>query len=143
MNLRRRLSRSESGQALAEFALVVPVLLLMLIGVIEFGRAWNSQQVLTDAAREGCRQAVVFDPAVTQADVEFTIKNAMARAALDSAAATITFPNGFKTGAGNLTVVRITYPYQFRFLSTLIALASASPGGVVTLATEFTMRNEG
>lgn len=53
--------RDESGAAMVEFALVVPVLLMILVGIIEFGRAWNRQQVITDAAREGARRAVVRD----------------------------------------------------------------------------------
>ena len=47
------------GQAVVEFALVLPLILIMVISVFEFARAWNIQQVLTDAAREGARVAVV------------------------------------------------------------------------------------
>ncbi len=47
------------GQALVEFAMVLPLLLLLLVGLIEFGRAWNLHQVVTDASREGARHAVL------------------------------------------------------------------------------------
>jgi Flp pilus assembly protein TadG len=46
---------------MVEFALVVPLLLTILVAIMEFGRGWNLQQVITDAAREGARRAVVRD----------------------------------------------------------------------------------
>lgn len=54
-----RWSRDERGGAMVEFALVVPLLLVLLMGIIEFGRVWNTEHVMTDAAREGARRAVV------------------------------------------------------------------------------------
>ena len=50
--------RGRKGQALAEFALILPVLFLLIAGIIEFGRAWNIKQAVTDAAREGARYTV-------------------------------------------------------------------------------------
>lgn len=47
------------GQALTEFALVVPFLLLMLFGIIEFGRFVFAYEVLNNATREGARYAIV------------------------------------------------------------------------------------
>jgi hypothetical protein len=55
----RRLNRS--GQAAVELALVLPVLLLIMVGVLEFARAWNLHQTMTDAVREGARRAVLAD----------------------------------------------------------------------------------
>ncbi len=51
--------RSEKGQNLVEFALVVPLLLLIVIGIAEFGRAWMARNILTGAAREAARVAAV------------------------------------------------------------------------------------
>lgn len=45
----------ERGAAAVEFALLLPFLLLVLFGIIDFGRAWNMQIALTQAAREGVR----------------------------------------------------------------------------------------
>jgi Flp pilus assembly protein TadG len=45
-----------------EFALVMPILLLLVFGVTEFSRAWMTMNVITAAAREGARVAVVTDP---------------------------------------------------------------------------------
>ena len=61
--------RSNRGQAVVEFALVFPLLLLVCFGITEFGRAWITMNILTSAAREGVRLAAVTAPdipAVTQ-----------------------------------------------------------------------------
>lgn len=57
----KNLRRDERGGAMVEFAIVVPLLMLFVMGIVEFGRAWNTYQVITDAAREGARRAVVRD----------------------------------------------------------------------------------
>ncbi|MDH6182295.1 Flp pilus assembly protein TadG [Microbacteriaceae bacterium SG_E_30_P1] len=52
---RKNQGDSESGAAAVEFALVLPVLLIVLLGIIEFGAAYNAQLLLTNAAREAAR----------------------------------------------------------------------------------------
>ena len=56
--------RDERGQAVVEFALVLPILLLLVFGATEFSRAWLTMNVLSAASREGCRLAVVTEPDV-------------------------------------------------------------------------------
>ncbi len=51
--------RSERGAAAVEFALVVPILLALLLGIVEFGRAYNVQISLTHAARETARTMAI------------------------------------------------------------------------------------
>ncbi|MGA7105290.1 MAG: TadE/TadG family type IV pilus assembly protein [Candidatus Deferrimicrobiaceae bacterium] len=51
--------KTERGQGLVEFALLVPIMLLLVIGIAEFGRAWMMRNILTGAAREGARVAAV------------------------------------------------------------------------------------
>ncbi|BAS10190.1 tade family protein [Arthrobacter sp. Hiyo4] len=56
--------RSERGAAAVEFALLLPVLLMLVLGTIEFGRVYNAQITLTNAARDGVRvMAIANDPA--------------------------------------------------------------------------------
>lgn len=55
--------KSEKGQNLVEFALVVPMLLLLVFGIAEFGRAWMTRNILTGAAREAVRILAVPAPA--------------------------------------------------------------------------------
>lgn len=63
------------GQGLVEFALIVPLFLVLLLGMVEFGRAWMTKNILTGAAREGVRVGAVqqtptaaHDNAVTRAE---------------------------------------------------------------------------
>jgi Flp pilus assembly protein TadG len=53
----RRLLSGERGTALIETAMTLPLLLLVSVGIFEFGRAFQTWQVLTNAAREGARLA--------------------------------------------------------------------------------------
>lgn len=57
--LLRHLRRDQRGAQLVEFAIVVPILLLLVIGIFEFGRAYFSWIVITNGAREGARTAAV------------------------------------------------------------------------------------
>ena len=50
----------ESGQAIVELALVLPILLLLVVGIIEFARAWNVHEALTDATREATTILALF-----------------------------------------------------------------------------------
>lgn len=59
---------SRRGATMVELAIVLPVLLLIILGIIEFGRGVMVQQILTNAAREGARQAVL--PGMTTLQVE-------------------------------------------------------------------------
>jgi Flp pilus assembly protein TadG len=53
----KSVTRQEKGQSLIEFALLLPVFLLILVGIAEFGRAWMTKNILTGAAREAVRAA--------------------------------------------------------------------------------------
>ena len=69
------------GQAVLELALVLPLLLIVVFGITEFGRAWMTMNVLTSAAREGCRLAVVTAPDVTEVNARVREVCAAARIA--------------------------------------------------------------
>jgi Flp pilus assembly protein TadG len=59
-----RRAGSERGAAAVEFALVLPILIMLLLGIVEFGRIFNVQVSVTNAAREGARvMAIENDPA--------------------------------------------------------------------------------
>src|SRR5439155_4823448 len=55
----RKRSRSERGAAIIETALTLPLLLLVAVGIFELGRAYQTWEVLTNAAREGARVAIL------------------------------------------------------------------------------------
>src|SRR5438067_4505488 len=54
--------RNERGASLVEFALLLPVLVLILFGIIDFGNLYNNYQAVRQGARDGMRQAIVTDP---------------------------------------------------------------------------------
>lgn len=135
----RRLLRDKRGQAMVEFAIVLPLLLILLIAVFEFGRAWNINHAITDAARLGARSAVVADPVTTQDSVYAIIKRALRRASIDTVAATITL-TGWRTGQGTPATVNIQVPYQFVFLKPFMHWSTSKSN--ITLQSTFVMRNE-
>ena len=68
-----KLSKRRRGAAMVEMAVCFPIFMLMLLGIIEFGRALMVSQLLTAAAREGCRVAII--DGATEGDVETEIRN--------------------------------------------------------------------
>lgn len=54
--------RDENGQSFVEFALVLPFLVFLILGIVQFGRAWHSYITITDAARVGAREGAVHRP---------------------------------------------------------------------------------
>jgi Flp pilus assembly protein TadG len=127
------------GQALVEFALILPLLLLLVFGIIEFARAWNQYQVLTDAAREAARTAVIDNATMTQDSVLGVVQDALTRARMDYSSATVTL-TGWRAGRGTLAQVEIAYPFTFTWLRPFIAWSDAA--AAITLRTRFVMRNE-
>lgn len=72
--MKRSRLRSDRGAASVELALVLPVLLLVVFGIIDFGRAYNSKILIASAAREGARVAAQGGDA---ADVRKQVGRAM------------------------------------------------------------------
>ena len=58
----RRMVKSEKGQSMVELALILPIIILILFGILEFGRIFYSYIVITNAAREGARAGAVGSP---------------------------------------------------------------------------------
>lgn len=137
--------RSESGQAAVEAALVLPVLLLLLLGILEFGQAWNAKQVVTDAAREGARLAVTPDESIDQDSVEATIVRTLGAHGIPSSAATITFdralpPSGHWRDEGFKQKMDVRVRYRFGFFGPIFYALTGSNS--ITLTSVVTMRNE-
>lgn len=73
--LLRRLSRNTAGQSLLEFALILPALILMLLGILQFGAVFTGLLALNAAAREGARQAaVVWHEADSKEKIEAAVE---------------------------------------------------------------------
>jgi len=136
--MRRRRIRARRGQALVEFALLSPILMLIVLGIVEFGRAWNAYQTITDAAREATRTAVVNNGAPIDS-IYNTINRALARVGLDSTAESTTIV-GWQSGTGNPTTVQVSYPYHMGWISGLLGWTGAQSD--ITLKTSIAMRQE-
>lgn len=141
--IRRFAPRGDAGQSLVEFAILLPILMGVVVGIFEFGRAWNIDQVVTNAAREGARLAVV--PTTTSDNqVQAAVKTVLTDAALDPSVANIRI-KGFGDGYGMPTEVEVRYPYQFTFLGPVMRLMGVGDGptpGAIMLTSRITMRNE-
>jgi Flp pilus assembly protein TadG len=68
----RRLQQQQGAVAM-EFALILPLLMLILVGTLEFGRVWSQMQVFQGAAREGARCAAVKAGGFTTCDIQTRI----------------------------------------------------------------------
>jgi Flp pilus assembly protein TadG len=109
------------GAAAVEFALVAPLFFLVVLGMVEIGRAIMVMQIVTNAAREGARFAVIDGPidqttgksTTTATAVQTWTKNYMSNAALPSSAATVTVSPEPSTAAdGAQITVTVTIPYS-------------------------------
>ncbi|HEX6210925.1 MAG TPA: TadE/TadG family type IV pilus assembly protein [Methylomirabilota bacterium] len=139
--------KSERGAALLEAAITIPMLLLVSVGIFEFGRAYQTWQILTNAAREGARIAVLPDP--TPGIVETRVREYMAAgqlaeagaAAVDVDRSTTLTVNGAPVSASQVT---IDYPFSFVVLGPVARLVAPAStlGGEVTMRAQATMRNE-
>jgi hypothetical protein len=144
----RKFHRDTRGQSLVEFALVLPMLLVVMLMITEFGRALYQYNVLSQAARAGARVAAVSGSAGAQA------------AGIARAQQMITDSNGF--GDDNVTItsgvtpnylgsgrsvvwVQASMPFRFMFSGPLPANADGSAQvtpGALTLTARNTMHAE-
>ena len=74
----KSLRRSEDGAALVEFAIVLPVLLLLVFGIIDFGRALSVKNGIIAAVHDGARLAAVQYPDVNRQAVQESVKRFLA-----------------------------------------------------------------
>ena len=137
--------RSEKGAALIEAAITVPVILLISVGIFEFGRAYQTQQVLTNAAREGARSAVITG--TTDDAVRTRVRNYLQGGSLPNyATATINVSRAVAmTGSDTGSQVTIQYPFQFMVLNPVVKLIAPSDnktGAPITMQSSALMRNE-
>jgi len=135
--------RGNSGQSLAEFAITVPMILLLVIGMVEFARGWMVRQVIVNVAREGARLAVI--PTSTNATVSARVDSLLTVSGINPANASITVTTCDGTGcAGQPDVVQITVPYQFALVGPVLnyVCGSSCSLGTVNLTSTSRMRSE-
>lgn len=119
----RRIGRKQDGQALVEFAIVTPVLLLLVLGIVQFGILFNNYITLTDAVRAGARQAAVSRTLANPTQVT-TDRVRRSAAGLDGSKLAVTVapydPNGppgnTDWAQGGDVTVSATYPFSINLM---------------------------
>jgi Flp pilus assembly protein TadG len=106
--------RKERGAVAVEMAIVLPLLLLVLIGIIEFGRVLNVQVSLTQAAREGARYAAIHH---SDSSLDVSAVALAAAPSLSGLPVTVTHNAGSCTSGTNVTVTtKVTMSSMTGFL---------------------------
>src|SRR5438876_9454530 len=146
----KRLKRfeSERGTALIETALTLPLILLVSVSIFEFGRAYQMEQVLTNAAREGARVAVL--PGSSSSDVQGRVvaylnSGQVPNASTASVTLTPNVPISIGAGTANGSRVTVNYPFSFMVLNPVARLVVSGSGlgnAPITMSASAEMRNE-
>ena len=137
--------RGERGAAIIETAITLPLVLLVAVAIFEFGHAFQTWQVLTNAAREGARLAVIQGS--TDAGVISRVQQYLTDGAVASPGNAVVAINRNVTisgTAGKATSVTVTYPFAFMVLQPVVDLivSGSTLGAPLSMHAVATMRNE-
>lgn len=117
----RKLIRDEKGQSMAEFAVVLPILVVFLFGVIQFGITFNNYVTLTDAVRAGARTAAVArQDADPVGEATTMVRNSATN--LNQSNLNVSVASDWQSG-DNVTVTA-TYPYSISLLGWVVSSGS-------------------
>jgi Flp pilus assembly protein TadG len=108
---------SERGQSVTEFALILPIMAMLLFAVIQFGIAFNNYVTLTDATRAGARKAAVGRQSATPVgDCQAAVRNSASNLSAGSLTASCT--STWQPGSD--VTVTATYPYKISLLGLVV-----------------------
>jgi hypothetical protein len=154
VNSRTSRLQSECGAELIEFALVFPLLLLILLGVVDFGILFQRYEVLTNATREGARVAIL--PGYVEADVKNRVCQFLVAGGVPSTGCTAVPPaptnpvvtmvewpipvTGKPAAAGRK--VTVAYTHNFMFIGPIIGIMGGTWTSAKTITTIAIMRKE-
>lgn len=146
-SMARGRGRSERGAELIEMALTLPLLLFIAVSIFEFGRAYQTWQILTNATREGARIAVLPNPVAGAAAAR--VRSYMQAGMLPNAStATVTVNSSasipYGAGTASASVVTVNYPFSFIVLNPVARLlvSNSTLGAPITITASAEMRNE-
>ena len=122
------------GQGLVEFALVVPIFLVLLFGMVEFGRVWMTKNIITGAAREAVRRYAVIPYDNNMAQI--WADNILLSAGLDLSRRTIRIYSD--PVDNNIMITDVTYNFPVIIFGFIPGL----PTNSILLSTSTTMRRE-
>lgn len=147
ISARRSRRHDERGNALLEMAMTLPLLLLVCVAIFELGRAYQTQQILTNAAREGARLAVL--PGASAGNIQTRVREYLSMGQIANAATATVAVNStaaIPMGAGTVSasVVTVSLPFQFTVLGPVARLVSSTStiGAPIVLSAAAQMRNE-
>ena len=145
----KRLLKNQRGAALLETAITIPLVLLIAVSIFEFGRAYQTWQVLTNAAREGARVAVITentDAQVTSMVRTYMTNGGLPRAGSASVSVVRNRPLADTPRVDDTaSVVTVSYPFSFIVLNPvarLVVSGSNTGSAALTMTSVATMRNE-
>jgi Flp pilus assembly protein TadG len=140
----RSKSSSQKGASAVEFALVLPLLMLILWGIIEFGFLLYNKQVITNASREGARAGIVAQtPRVAAGDIANVVNSYCATYLVTFGGGGITvWSDASGTSFGDPLTVTVTYPYQFLVFQNIANSFFGGSFGSITLTAVTVMRYE-
>ena len=120
MRIPRLRPNKEEGASLVEFAILAPLFVVLLFGLVEFGLAMYSKGMITNASREGARFGVVYaTPRKTDGEITSKVQEYLATAGFqDDVNINVTGAQG--TSGAPLTV-SVTYPYTFQVLPNFVS----------------------
>ncbi|HTH03587.1 MAG TPA: TadE/TadG family type IV pilus assembly protein [Vicinamibacterales bacterium] len=133
--------RNQRGAALIETAITIPLVLLVSVAIFEFGRAYQTWQVLTNAAREGARVAVL--ESYTDAQVTTIVQNYLTGGRLTNTP-NIQVVRNVPFGSSTASRVTVNYPFQFMVIGPVAKLvrSTSKVGAPLTMQSSALMRNE-
>jgi len=141
----RRARAADSGAELIEFAIAFPILLLVITGIVDFAIMFQRYEVVSNAAREGARVAIL--PDFTEDQVKARVNSYLSASGLTAKAPDPKVTYGTTVlGAGgptvNIVTVVVKYPHSFVFIGPAAALVGAGSMADITLGASATMRTE-
>ena len=113
----RRITRDETGQTMAEFAIVLPVLCVLLFGIIQLGIVFNNYVTLTDATRAGARKGAVGRQLPNPQGSTISAVRSSA-ADLNQTKLAVTVTSTWQPSAD--VTVNATYPYSISLLGMVV-----------------------
>jgi Flp pilus assembly protein TadG len=135
--------RSQQGAALLETAIVLPMIMLVCVGIFEFGRAYQTWQVLTNASREGARLAVLDGQ--TDAAIRTRVNDYLSGGGLNTLGdGNIVVDRTVALGTATASRVTVNYPFEFMMLNPIVRMITpaSTTGAPITMQAATLMRNE-
>lgn len=138
---------SERGTAIIETALTLPLMLFIGVAILEFGRAYETSQVVTNAAREGARVAVLpnqaSDAIQTRVRQYLNVGGLVSDSSVGITVTPVTVATG-STATAPGSQVTVTYPFTFIVMQPVAQLlvSGSMVGAPITLTKTAVMRNE-